>query len=544
MGQTITTATFEVQPDSANLLEQLIVEFRTSREQASAVPYDDLKQAVPTLHFMSIMLFRQQNYDPLLVIEVNFDGPAPAFWNVLARAAGPELIALLRLCTAPRPAAAYKQFETLIKDGTGLAAVLETASHHPTASHLGNRGLTRPQIEAESLLFDDVQALLDNPAYRTRTATESHADLRAKLLPRHGWLNEAAPLRIPSDENREDWVTLALFAATVVAALAIPGTLLALVLPAWFTALLGLGAAWWLAPRIPGIEALRAQLGGGGSGPIPMKRVATVLLIGLALLLLAGFLLWLAAAVLWVLVGVAMLLTGIAPPGLGAWSLGTLWKGLAGFAGIPAVLVLLLIWLRGLEERDSTQLTPVPDPAVQREIARREDQTEHVFQNHMGSIVLVKPGLLRSLVLRIGHYALHRVLRVVARDGYLSDMRTVHFAHWALLNNGGRLLFASNFDGTWDSYLDDFIEKANSGTTLAWTNCVGSPSARFLVLDGVRKGRQFKAWARHSMTPNLFWFSAYPKLTVNQIERNHVIAEGLRKPALQAGEAAQWISKL
>lgn len=101
-----------------------------------------------------------------------------------------------------------------------------------------------------------------------------------------------------------------------------------------------------------------------------------------------------------------------------------------------------------------------------------------------------------------------------------------------------------NFDGTWDSYLDDFIEKANSGTTLAWTNCVGSPSAKFLVLDGVRKGRQFKAWARHSMTLNLFWFSAYPKLTVNQIERNHVIAEGLRKPALQAGKAAQWISKL
>ncbi len=136
------------------------------------------------------------------------------------------------------------------------------------------------------------------------------------------------------------------------------------------------------------------------------------------------------------------------------------------------------------------------------------------------------------------------MLRIKARDGFLSDMRTVHFAHWALLNNGSRLLFMSNFDGTWDSYLDDFIEKAYGGTTLAWTNGTGSPSARFLVLDGVRKGRQFKAWARHSMAPNLLWFSAYPRLTVNQIERNNEIANGLRQDRLASGEAARWISRL
>ena len=57
-------------------------------------------------------------------------------------------------------------------------------------------------------------------------------------------------------------------------------------------------------------------------------------------------------------------------------------------------------------------------------------------------------------------------------------MRTVHFAHWAFLNNGSRLLFFSNFDHSWGSYLDDFIEKAHVGLTLAWGSSVGFPTSR------------------------------------------------------------------
>jgi hypothetical protein len=34
-------------------------------------------------------------------------------------------------------------------------------------------------------------------------------------------------------------------------------------------------------------------------------------------------------------------------------------------------------------------------------------------------------------------------------------------------------MFLSNFDNSWDSYLDDFIEKAHTGLTLAWGSGVG-----------------------------------------------------------------------
>ena len=113
-------------------------------------------------------------------------------------------------------------------------------------------------------------------------------------------------------------------------------------------------------------------------------------------------------------------------------------------------------------------------------MTRREDW---IPQNHMGSVVLVKPGVLRMALFRTGHYGLGLILRVLATDGYLGSMRTVHFAHWVFVNNASRLIFFSNFDHSWDSYLDDFIEKAHAGLTLAWGSGVGFPATRFLILD-------------------------------------------------------------
>jgi hypothetical protein len=125
-------------------------------------------------------------------------------------------------------------------------------------------------------------------------------------------------------------------------------------------------------------------------------------------------------------------------------------------------------------------------------------------------------------------------------DGYLGAMRTIHFAHWTLIGNGGRLLFFSNFDGSWQSYLDDFVDKAAKGLTLAWGNCVGFPPTKWLAFEGAAHGTQFKAWARQSQTTSPMWYSAYRNLTVNQILRNAAIVDGLRKTTLTNKEAAEW----
>jgi len=242
------------------------------------------------------------------------------------------------------------------------------------------------------------------------------------------------------------------------------------------------------------------------------------------------------ATVLVTLVG--SVLSGTHPADALPWCFRAVSLGLLSF---PFSAMAILFWLRLLELRDSFQDAPPVNEELLRQMAQREDR---VVQNHMGSVVHIKPGLLRAVLIRAGLRAVGLAVRVFATDGYLGSMRTIHFAHWAIVNNGSRLMFFSNFDGSWESYLDDFIEKAHSGLTLAWCNGVGFPAARFLIFDGASHGRRFKAWARHSMALSQFWFSAYPEYTVNQIERHARVAEGLRRRTLGPKEAGIWCADL
>ncbi len=104
---------------------------------------------------------------------------------------------------------------------------------------------------------------------------------------------------------------------------------------------------------------------------------------------------------------------------------------------------------------------------------------------------------------------------------------SIHFAHWSLIDEGRRLLFLSNFDGSWGNYLDDFIDKASPGLTGIWSNTIDFPPTRFLVLDGARNGPRFKSFARDKQTLTRVWYSAYPNLTVQNIDNNSAIREDL-----------------
>ncbi len=65
-----------------------------------------------------------------------------------------------------------------------------------------------------------------------------------------------------------------------------------------------------------------------------------------------------------------------------------------------------------------------------------------------------------------------------------------------MIDDGRRLLFLTNYDGSWENYLDDFIDKAALGLTGIWSNTLNFPRTRFLVLGGARDEKRFKAIAR------------------------------------------------
>ena len=77
-----------------------------------------------------------------------------------------------------------------------------------------------------------------------------------------------------------------------------------------------------------------------------------------------------------------------------------------------------------------------------------------------------------------------------------------------MLPNSKDFVFFSNYGGSWDSYLEDFITKAHEGLTAVWSNTVGFPRTENLFQKGATDGERFKRYARRSMLATPFWFSA------------------------------------
>jgi Dyp-type peroxidase family len=199
-------------------------------------------------------------------------------------------------------------------------------------------------------------------------------------------------------------------------------------------------------------------------------------------------------------------------------------------------LGLCLLALRRLEGRDSPDKAAVEIDRLE-EIQAREDLTA---QNHLTTISEMKRGILRRLAMRLTFYLISISAQKVFRPGYLANISTIHFARWVLLPGSNRLMFLSNYGGSWESYLEDFVTKAASGLTGVWSNTEGFPRTRWLFLDGARDAGRFKRWARRQQVPTLFWYSAYPKLNTARIRINSRIRRGIA--VATESEARNWLS--
>ena len=614
MRQTTLSVVLEVTPTSAGRLSTLIEKIKYDEEHpplSVTHTYDRLKWGVPTLHFMSMSVFQAADYDPIFVIEANFDGAPGPFWAQVEATFGGDLREMLRCCKRPldKDGPLYDAV-TAANSRAPIAPYLERRTLTPSVFHHGNRGLERGRILREGELFMTTRAELRqaNPAvpnpYRGISAEEIHKKLRAAFLKPFPWLGEPAPPRISLKERVADLVRLFVFLLVVLFALSVPGLLFLVFLRAFFP----VGAISFMeldlvplltlliAPVLAGLllfakrSARRGEAAPSRSGglapsfknkPTSLAHPITLFLavvtgLGILAVVMGTIGAAIKSAIDFVFAPALTQMSDTYFQALGVGRLRAIGQAIAAFfdvvlqgflslfpgifsafaqnwkpmfylaiVGLYTVFVFsipaIFVWLRWLERRDSHHDDPPIDQGELRKMTRREDQ---IAQNHMGSVVLVKPGVLRMALFRTGHLGLGLILRVLATDGYLGSMRTVHFAHWAFVNNGSRLMFFSNFDNSWDSYLDDFIEKAHGGLTLAWGSGVGFPATRFLVLDGASHGRQFKGWARHSMAVSRFWFSAYKDFTVDQIERHARIADGLRKVTLTPYEAAAWARDL
>jgi deferrochelatase/peroxidase EfeB len=207
------------------------------------------------------------------------------------------------------------------------------------------------------------------------------------------------------------------------------------------------------------------------------------------------------------------------------------------FFALIAAAAFVYVRFRAAEDTDAPDDSD-PSSAVVAEIMRREN---HGAQNHLAGVSIVKPGILRRFTLRIAFFVIGVFASRVYSPGQLGELGNIHFARWILLPGADRLLFFSNYDGSWEAYLENFIEQAHAGLTGVWSNTLGYPRTRNLFQDGATDGDRFKRWARRQQHPTRFWYSAYPSLTMSRIRTNAAIRQGLAAAALET-EAADWLA--
>jgi hypothetical protein len=237
-------------------------------------------------------------------------------------------------------------------------------------------------------------------------------------------------------------------------------------------------------------------------------------------------------------------LTPPAPTPIGWW-----FGNLANLILFPVVMLLLfpfllvtapliVLILRRLEKTDPV-IAPRPD-AVQ--VAALSHIEDHDVTNQFSAFGSVKSGLFRLWALLFIFRVLDYSTRHIYTRGRLARVGTIHFARWVFTDNRRRLFFASNYDGSLDSYMDDFINKVAYGLNLVFSNGIGYPRTSFLVNGGARRETEFKYYLRRHERPTQVWYKAYPGLTTADLARNTMIREGLEKPHMTDAQARAWLA--
>jgi Dyp-type peroxidase family len=171
------------------------------------------------------------------------------------------------------------------------------------------------------------------------------------------------------------------------------------------------------------------------------------------------------------------------------------------------------IWLAVRSGQDAASLQEIdPLPHV--------DETEAGVdpkQNHMCAFTPLKPGLCRLLVIKGVLFAVKVACKWVFIRNKLGPIGTIHFARWIVLDKR-QLLFLSNYDGTWASYLGDFADQ-RWGVNAIWSNTIGFPPSKFIYWGGAQDLEHFQQHVRQHLVRTPVFYGAYAGESVQTISR-------------------------
>jgi hypothetical protein len=206
---------------------------------------------------------------------------------------------------------------------------------------------------------------------------------------------------------------------------------------------------------------------------------------------------------------------------------------------VPVAIVFVLIIRR--QEPTDPETCQRTDPRHVTALAEVED---HDVTNSFSVAGHIKPGLVRRWTMAALLGVVDYAARHVYTRGRLARIRTIHFARWVLFPGKARATFFSNYDGSLESYMDDFINKVGFGLNLSFGQALGYPRTKWLIFEGSADERKFKEKLRRHQLPTEVWYKAYPGLTAVDLERHTRVRAGLEAASLGGHEAAEWVELL
>jgi hypothetical protein len=208
---------------------------------------------------------------------------------------------------------------------------------------------------------------------------------------------------------------------------------------------------------------------------------------------------------------------------------------------LPLLILAAPFYIIGLRRRETTD--PELCWRVDAYSEMLADSEDHYVTNQFTAMGSLKPGLLRLLTMSGVLTTVNWAARHITRPGKLGRIRTIHFARWVYLDGKKRMVFFSNYDGTVESYMDDFINKTGFGLNAVFSNGIGYPRTNWLVRDGCQDEQKYKDFLRRHTLPSQVWYKAYLGLTAIDLERNTRIRQGLES-ALDDEQVREWAALL
>ncbi len=225
-------------------------------------------------------------------------------------------------------------------------------------------------------------------------------------------------------------------------------------------------------------------------------------------------------------------------------------------AAVPLVLPFALVFgpalaltLRWKEENDRPNVYPYPV----RDRSGLQHGEDFIVQNQLTNVVDIKPGWFRYALLRAVLFGIDRLARTYYVTGHLGGIASIHFARWVIVRDPRprrwlsrrrhRLVFFSNYDGSWESYLGEFVDRAAGGLTAVWSNTEGYPKSRWVKEDGADDEEAFKNWARDIQIPTQAWWSGARHSTTENVRDDVWIRRRLERD-LTDEEIVAWLRRL